>query len=274
MKKVIVTGAVLATINQHGDRSFAGFIGNFSKLKSACEAMGISYDPSNPLLALTALVIILDALYDKNKAVIDLLTPYKAALISRNAAYEIMSVMKTQILNALKSSKNVTAAEVLIATNLGKKVDGVRIMAIKTTTVPPVVVSVTEVGTEADVASIERHSVSFQKFEIRLNNFLIFFSYVTGLTCYSTNNIALQLPAIQAYYDSLPLLNASAQLTVDALNLARQERNDAFFKELIGARHLATQVKNYISSEFTTKSAEFISVKSIPFPDFRPKNKK
>ena len=198
-KKTMTVGAIIAinAITEHGDRSYAGFTGNFSKLKSACEAMGIKYDPDNELLVITNLIIIIDLLYAKNKAVIDLLSPYKAALLSRNAAFELMSVLKTQILNALKASKNVTDAEVLIAVNYGKKVDGVRIIALKKTPVPPTAAIETAAIVEDEVEEIEKHSVSYQKFEIRLNNFLIFFTYVTGLACYSTKKTSLKLAVIQ-----------------------------------------------------------------------------
>ncbi len=271
MKKTIITASALSAKTQHGSKSYAGFMGNFSKLISACQAIGIKYDPANPGLAIAQLILLLDLLYAKNKAVIDLLEPYKNALQSRNAAYSIMSVYKTQILNTLKASADVTPAQVLTAVNLGKKVDGTRIDPIKDAPLPPVTEPTDITTTEDDVALIEHNSVSFQQFEIRMNNFLIFFTYVTSLACYKTNKIELQLLAIQAYYDTLPILNSAAQLSSKHMGIARQARNVAFFDELIGARHIGTQVKNYISGDFKTKSTEFKSVKGLAFPDLRKK---
>ncbi len=263
-----------STPNTHGDDSYPGFIGNFSKLITACQAIGIKYDPDNPMLAIAQLILLLGVITDTNKAVVDLMTPYKAALLARNFAYEMMSEYKTRILNALKASKGVTPPEVLIAVNFGKKVDGTRINPIKNVPIPPVTEVVVEGISEKELAAVEHHSVSFQKFDIRKNNFLIFFTYVTGLACYTPKKLELQLEAIQAYYDSLAGLNSDAQLATNALILARQERDVAFFDEMNGARHIGAQVKDYVSGDFNTKSKEFKMVKGIPLPDFRRKENK
>ena len=263
-----------STPNTHGDGSYPGFIGNFSKLISACQTIGIKYDPDNPMLAIAQLILLLGVITDTNKAVVDLMTPYKAALLARNFAYEMMSEYKTRILNALKASKGVTPPEVLIAVNFGKKVDGTRINPIKNAPIPPVTEVVVEGISEKELAAVEHHSVSFQKFDIRKNNFLIFFTYVTGLACYTPKKLELQLEAIQAYYDSLAGLNSDAQLATNALILARQERDVAFFDEMNGARHIGAQVKDYVSGDFNTKSKEFKMVKGIPLPDFRRKENK
>jgi len=266
--------AIVATVKEHKPRSYAGFLGNFSKLITACQAIGIPYDPDNPMLAITQLILLLATITNANKNVVDLMTPYKAALLARNYAYELMSAYKTQILNALKASKDVTPAQVLIATNFGKKVDGIRIKSIKV--VPGVAEEaiVETTVTDVELERVEHNSVSFQRFEIRMNNFLIFFTYVTGLACYTPKKEMLQLAAIQEYYDTLPILNNAAQLATNAIVLARQARDVAFFDEKIGARHIGTQVKDYISGDFTTKSKEYKMVKGLAFIDLRRKNDK
>ena len=69
-------------------------------------------------------------------------------------------------------------------------------------------------------------------------------------------------------------MNSDAQLATNALILARQERDVAFFDEMNGARHIGAQVKDYVSGDFNTKSKEFKMVKGIPLPDFRRKENK
>ena len=268
---------IVATVKEHKPRSYAGFLGNFAKLITACQAIGIPYDPDNPMLAITQLLLLLATITNTNKKVVDLLTPYKAALLARNYAYELMSAYKTQILNALKASKDVTPEQVLIAVNYGKKVDGIRIKSIKIVKGEEAIVETEVVETatnEVELERVEHNSVSFQRFEIRMNNFFIFFKYVTGLDCYSPKKEMLQLAAIQVYYDSLAGLNSEAQLATNAMVLARQTRDVAFFDEKTGARHIGTQVKDYISGDFTTKSKEYKMVKGLAFIDLRRKNDK
>ena len=268
---------IVATVKEHKPRSYAGFLGNFAKLITACQAIGIPYDPDNPMLAITELILLLATITNTNKKVVDLLTPYKAALLARNYAYELMSAYKTQILNALKASKDVTPEQVLIAVNYGKKVDGIRIKSIKILKGEEAIVETEVVETatnEVELERVEHNSVSFQRFEIRMNNFFIFYKYVTGLDCYSPKKEMLQLAAIQEYYDSLAGLNSEAQLATNAMVLARQTRDVAFFDEKTGARHIGTQVKDYISGDFTTKSKEYKMVKGLAFIDLRRKNDK
>ena len=268
---------IVATVKEHKPRSYAGFLGNFAKLITACQAIGIPYDPDNPMLAITELILLLATITDTNKMVVELMTPYKAALLARNYAYKLMSAYKTQILNALKASKDVTPEQVLIAVNYGKKVDGIRIKSIKILKGEEAIVETEVVETatnEVELERVEHNSVSFQRFEIRMNNFFIFYKYVTGLDCYSPKKEMLQLAAIQAYYDSLAGLNSEAQLATNAMVLARQTRDVAFFDEKTGARHIGTQVKDYISGDFTTKSKEYKMVKGLTLADLRDKEDK
>ncbi len=256
--------AVPLSINQHTPRSYPGLIGNCNKFCAILQSLGISYLPPNTRITLAKLEIKTIEMTTDHNGVSVLVLPNKEAMLLCHEAFKMMSPYKTRILNALKSSENATKAQILISTNFGKKVDGIRIKAI---VVEPVTTDETEL--EAQMDRVANNTVSHQQQEVLISSFFDFFTYTTGLSCYDTDVVDLMQPAVQAYHDTLtPLMKSSAKTKSD-ITIARQKRTKSCFDEVTGGIHAFDQSKKYIQSKFFTNSAEFKLVKGIGFYDLR-----
>jgi len=268
-KSLKTNAAVAAIVGPRKPKSFDGFMGSGEKLLAAIVTIGLAYKTTNAKIAQAKLILKQADLKDKNAALLLLFNLEKEALIARNAAYLLMFVLTTDSLSALRSSEDVSAAQILTAVNLAKKEKGVRIGKLKKEPViaagtAAVVTSEMVADAEKEVSVLRKNSVSHQQFESRAGNFLAFITYTTGQSCYSPDNARLSATALKAYYATLGPLNSTAETAMFNSDKGRNERNETFFNNTTGARFLYTQVKNYFKS-FGTKSVEYKMVKGLAF---------
>ena len=269
--------AVAAIIKVHKPRSFDGIVNSGVIAMATLKTMGILYDPANTKITFIMMTTKQAEIITKNNAEKDAVSSEKQLLIDRNAGFKLINIIATGSLNTLKSSDGVTPPQVVIASHLVTKVRGGRIKALKnplpaeetptvedTTTVEAIV---NVAAGDAELNTFRHNSVSFQKMGIKLGNLFTLLSYYKTLSCYQSNDDKLTIEGLFAFYDSLMLLNSTAEEAIAITNKAREARNESFFNNTTGARFLYTQVKKYIATTAGTKSANYKLVKGLPFPN-------
>ncbi len=272
MKKIIKTAAMIsaeiAAVNKLiKHHSFIGYLGNGDKLIAALGVLGIDYDPSNPNISLANLTLVQKKILDDNNNVTSTINPEKETQLARQAAYDLMSALTTDALNAFKASEGVTPAQVKIAISLAKGVFSIRIIPIKSTPVQSTDPTTVTISLDAEINAIRHNSVSEQQFSGRAGNFFKFITYLKGQIAYIPNELRLTIVNLMEYYNSLSPLNVAAEAAIFTTNLARKKRNLSFFENTSGSRFLYTQAKKYVASRFGVKSAEYKEIKSLPFPN-------
>ena len=250
---------------------------------SLLKTMGIVYDPANTNISFAMMTTKQAEIITKNNAEKDAVSSEKQLLIDRNVGFKLINIIATGSLNTLKSSAGVMPPQVVIASHLVTKVRGGRIIALKnplpveeTSNVEdtpnveetPIVEAIVNVASgDAGLNNLRRNSVSFQKMGIKLGNLFTLLSYYKSLTCYQSNDDKFTIEGLFAFYESLMLLNSTAEEAIAITNKAREARNESFFNNTSGARFLYTQVKKYVATTAGTKSANFKLVKGLPFPN-------
>ncbi len=254
-------------------RSFSSFVFNGVQLNSSINILGTDYNPSNPKISSANVIIIQANIYDKQKVVIVTENAEKDFLLARHTGYLRIHPLCTGVMNALIASENVTPEQIRIAKGKYKVVKGIRA---KTINIPKPSDASSETPEEqsASLDTIRRNSVSFQEMGVQLMNFYDFIDYVTTQSCYSTNDDDFKAANLNTFYDNLDTFNTDAENAKKATELARNERNLAFFHNQTGARFLYTQVKSYFKSTFGSKSSKNKMVSALAFPNLIPKKKR
>ena len=267
-----VNAAIAAIVKkERKSYSFAGFIGNGSKLTAEIISMGIGYNPANANISLVNINLIQTSLVNTDNKEVTVADLEKSFLLARNSAYKEMPTKRTGLLNVFKSCKDVTPEQILIATNKGKKGSGTRIKSIKTVAAIAALVDGSADVTGSEINIVRRNSVSFQEFGEQTGSFFDMMTYITTQDCYDTNEDEYTKEALTAYYETLGPLNLEAEKAISATNNARKLRNEVFFNNTTGARFIYTQAKKYIAGKFGFKSAENQKVRKLPFPNLIPK---
>ncbi len=263
-----INAAVAAIVKkERKPHSFSGFISSGTKLIAEITAMGIDYNPANTDITLVNINLIQLGIVSLNNKEVTVADLEKEFLLNRNGRYKEMPTMRTGLLNAFKTCKDVTKEQILIATNKGKKGSGIRIKSLK---VVPLLAALIDGSADvigSEINAIRRNSVSFQEFGEQTGSFFDMMTYITSQGCYITNEEQYKKETLTIYYESLGTLNSAAENAISDTNKARKLRNEAFFNNTTGARFIYTQAKSYIAGKFGFKSAENQKVRKLPFPN-------
>lgn len=279
MKKIFISATQLPVVKkERKPRSFDGEIDSGVKLIATITAMGDSYNPVNINISKENVIVVQANITAMNNASVNATNDEKQLLIDRTEGFNMIDVMATDSLNALKSSEKVEEAQITNASHMVARIRGKHITPIKI--VPPVdeALSATDKSTtdevlssdsgDADLNQVRHKSVSFQKMGVKLGSLFTLISYYKSLSSYQTNEVRLKIEALFIFYNNLMDLNAAAENAIAITNNARDARNEAFFNNVTGARYLYTQVKKYIASTAGgTKSSYYKLVKGLPFPN-------
>ncbi len=214
-------------------------VANFGVMNSAIAVLDTKYDPSNPLIAADILIakkVTCDATMNaiNKESVI-----YKNAVITRNNAYNGMSILSTRISNAFGSCGATPAAQKTMK-SFKDKVEGKRIIKLPTLPVPKAGEPVPE--------PIKINSVSQMSFDNRKSNLEKQIAFVAAEPLYKPKEADLTVIALNLYVNSLGPLNISVNDSLKLLEKDIQTRNIELYAPITGVLDLSRTVKKYVKS--------------------------
>lgn len=240
----------MSTYNESGH---AKNVANFGLLVSTLEPLGISYIPSNSLLALSSLNTLKTSLNTQLESVRMAEMAYRSAVNERQLGFEGVSKLSTRVLNAFDSSTT-NAKAVKDAKGLVKKINGSRIKAVKA-------------DENGDMP--KTISVSQMSFDSRLQNFRDFVAFLENYSEYAPNEVELKLVTLRNYGNDLAnYTNVLNQKSI-ALRNERILRDKMLYNEENGVIILTKLIKKYIKSVFGASSEEYKTISKIAFNDPR-----
>ena len=231
-------------------------IDNLGELTTSVVLLGTTFKPSNPLLLISAQIQLKT---DAQKAFDDVsvaLGIYNEAANQREIAYEPLSSLSTQIVNALDaagaSQQSIENARTFVRKIRGdeslNKLTDEEIAALK-----------------AEGKEYHSHSTSQMSFDNREANFGYLIDTVAAVEEYNPNEEFLQIVNLRKTKADLSEKNATAVAKEKILRKSRLDRNIIFNTPKSGLVAVANGVKKYIKSVFGANSAQFKDVAALKF---------
>jgi hypothetical protein len=229
-------------------------IANFESLITYLKGYGPKYDPSNPLLKITALESQYSAMQASQEALTAIYPGLTVARNQRKVAFDPLSPLATRILNAAIASTTTEKTDESIKT-LVRKIKGERATPLKSATDQ----------TAADAPAPTQISSSQQGYNDLVENFNKLISLLEKTPEYKPNEAELKIDALWTYHDSLiPLNKAVTEAEVLESN-ARIQRDELLDKANTGLVDTASDVKNYVKSVFGPTSSQYHQISGLKF---------
>lgn len=219
---------------------------NFNYEIAAVTVFGPLFAPNNPLLPIPHLNAVLSAAQDALANVNATFNAFKQALDARQALYERMLTLATQMMGELRSC-GASKATIEKATSYKRKLEGKRVKK-------------TDPNSTDKIISAAQTS-----FAQRFNHFdgLIGVCEIEPLYNPSTDN--LKIVELKAYLAEMQAANSAAALGSAKLTSARTERNKILYSPVTGLVDIAIAVKEYVKAVFGFKTPEYRSVSHLKF---------
>lgn len=231
-------------------------LANFETLINRCLGYDTRYNPSNPLLKITAMQTILS---DGGTALANVETqkiPRTNAINDRQQLYDEMQKLSTRIIDALIASENVTRLTVADALTIARKIRGER-KSKKILNPKP--------EDPKQISASQRSYANQVEFFSRL------YTFALSQPTYTPNETDLQETSLKAFEQQLRDAN-SACIAADTpwLN-AIAARDVVFYAAATGLVDRALAVKKYVRSVKDITPEEYAEISGLYFK--RPKKK-
>lgn len=233
-------------------------LGNFRTLIDQVSG-DTTYNPSNALLAKTALETQHAGAVTAVEAVSNKLAPNKLAINERQVAFDAMEAKVIQSRNMLKatgvSREILDDAETSVRKILGRR---------KSAKTPPAPEGPDGAQTPENEAGAN-HSASQMSFDNRLGNLNTYIALLNNVAEYDPNEVALKVSSLQALATDLKAKNNAVSSTFVPLSQARGVRDNLLY---LGANCLintALLVKAYVKAAMGSDSQLNKQIKGLQF---------
>ena len=223
-------------------------VANFGKIIIEVDQLGISYNPSNPKILLTALQAKETECQLAMTEVTGATIPLKNAVNAREEGYEGMGDLAIRVKSALTSS-GASPAIIKDAKGIVNKILGRR----------------TGKKKDPDPNNPEGGSISVSQmsFDNRKANFELLIALLKGEGKYNPNEADLKVTALEAYIASLAPLNEAVNTTLTNLQNKRMERDVKLYGPEFSMSELTSIVKAYAKSLLGAKSDVYKRIAKI-----------
>lgn len=235
-------------------------VANFGKLVSFCTGYGAGYNPTKPVLLLTALTIMQSDSQGSINAVNAALPAYNNAVAARESAFKPFSKLITRVMNALKAADTTPETDEKAVT-LVRKLQGRRASAKLTDEEKQ---ALAEQGKEQTEISASQLS-----FDNRIDNFDKLLNLLGSIPAYNPNEEDLKVSSLTALLENLKAKNQAVVDATTPLSNARIARNEILYKEITGLVDVALDVKSYVKSVFGAKSPQFRQISGLEFKRYK-----
>jgi hypothetical protein len=205
---------------------------NFTALIELLEEMGPMYNPSNPDIQMTNLVVLRDQLTASIQNLADLTPPFKIAVANRENAFKPLNKLSTRIKNSFNSLRQ-TKAENDNVLSIVKKIRG-----------DAPVPKADKLDTE-ESKTISNAQLSYTS---RATNFQSLVSLLSAYRNYTPNEPDLTLTHLGDLYAQLKNFNNEAEKKGYALITASKQRNDLLYFNPVNLLGIVLPIKDYIKS--------------------------
>jgi len=237
-------------------------VANFEQLTIDCTALGTSYNPSNPLIKLTALTTQLASAKTNIAAVNTAHAANSNAIAARDVVFSPLSKLSTRILNSLKASGTTVQVDDSAQT-LVRKLQGRRATAKLT--------DEEKKTAEAAGKSVTEISSSQMSFDNRLDNLDKFIKLLTSVALYAPNEADLKVAALTATYNDLKAKNLAVVNSETALTNARIARDVVMYADNTGMVDISVDVKSYVKSIYGATSPQYKQISKLKFTSRKKK---
>lgn len=229
---------------------------NFEELISFVTAYGTAYNPSKAGIKLTALQTLSTNAKNAISAVNTARPVYSNAVAAREAAFEPLSKLITQVNNAVKATDTTQQVDESVKT-LVRKIQGARATAKKT--------EEEKAAATAEGKEINEISSSQMSHDNRLDNFDKLIKLLTSISLYTPNEADLKVTALTNLYNDLKTKNTAVITATTQLSNARISRNNILYKANTGLIDIALDTKAYIKSLYGATSPQYKQVSKLEF---------
>jgi hypothetical protein len=230
-------------------------VANFKHLITVCTYFGLTYNPVNAALKLSAMnaqaAAATSALNDLKIAI----PVYRKAVKENAMAFELLLPLVTRIINAYEA---MGGDPVLLeaAREMVRELRGLR----ATPKAKP------QEGEDGDDITDNSHSVAQTGYQSRLDNFDQFLKILgTNGSGYNPNEAGLELPELLLYYAELSTKLSAVDNAYQPVKLARNLRDVLLYHPKTGLVAVSALVKKYVKSVYGAKSPEFKQVSGLKF---------
>jgi len=225
---------------------------NFTALIELLEEMGPLYNPSNPDIQLTNLVVLRDQLTASIQNLADLTPPFKIAVANRENAFKPLNKLSTRVKNSFNSLR-LTKAENDNVLSIVKKIRG------------DAPIPKAEKLDKEESKTISNAQLSYTS---RATNFQSLVSLLSAYRNYTPNEPDLTITHLGDLYAQLKNFNNEAEKKGYALITARKQRNDLLYFNPVNLLSIVLPIKDYIKSveggDPYYKAAIALHFKTIP----------
>ncbi len=235
-------------------------VANFEDLISYCIGYGVTYNPVNINIKVTAL----QAKQTASLAVLQTVKTTKTAFDNATNAREILFApikkLSTRVLNALEAT---TATDQTIndAKSVNRKIQGKRAKTVSTLAKAPV----TTTPDPAPVPTPTTISVSQQSFDSLIDNFTKLIQVISTETAYAPNETELKVTTLNTLLTNLKAANTAVINATTSYSNARISRNTILYGADTGLTDLAAEVKKYVKSLYGATSPQYKQISNIKF---------
>jgi hypothetical protein len=242
----------------HEETGHAKNVANFEDVISFCASYGAIYNPSNPLLVLTALNTLHTSALAALKGIDDILPVWINAVTDRDIIFNPFSKLITKVFNSFASSGASKQAIEDVLT-IVRKIQGRRAKPI-----PDAADLLSISGKSAE--EIHKYiSASQTSMDNRIENFYKLIQLLISHTVYAPNETELQTATLTTLCNSMKSKNTAVINAYSALSNARISRDKVLYHPETGLVYIALEVRKYVKSVFGASSAQYKILSKIHF---------
>jgi hypothetical protein len=242
-------------------------VANFQALISACISFGPSYAPKRANITIAGLNSkVSSCLAGLSKTNLQF-SGNKSEMGERELMFSTLSSKASRIKAAVKAS-DVKAFELDNVITIVRRLSGQRAVAkLPASTADPNAIAGNPSTTPA-VKGPKNISVSQMSYDSRLANLDILIKLLSTFPGYNPNEADLTVSALTADYNLMLNLNNAVISSSQILENTRGSRNKELYAPQTGMLTIASDVKSYVKSVYTSNSTQYKMVAAIKFTNF------
>jgi hypothetical protein len=227
------------------EKGHAKNVANFKLLITQAEALGATYNPSNPKILLPKLQSIYATAFQQQNVVNTTTGPYSDAVAARENLFKPLNRLITKLRKAYKSTEDVQLNQVENFMTFARKIKGDK--------------KVSKTPVE------DQHSAAQLSFDQRTNSLNQLVVLLENTEKYNPNEEAFKVATLKAMYNEMLVKTDKVTQTYVPLNNARSQRNDTVYLNPDNLVDIAYTVKDYLFTILDTDNVQYKSISKIRF---------
>ena len=247
-------------------------LANIDKVINLATQFGITYNPTNPQITLVGLATTKTNCTTVATNLANIFVTYKNDTNLREIGYKPVDKLVTAVLDNVKTL-NVPQQTIDDCAALVKKIHG----DTKNLQATPALNKAIDPNNNPipinDPTAPNTISTSQQSYDSILANLQKLVLQVQAIPSYAPNEANIQTANLTTLIANLSIANLGAITSINAYNLARNQRNLVFYAPSTGLTDIMKKVKSYTRQVYGSQSSEYHQMTAIKFVRFVVKKK-